>query len=92
MELRNVIQINENNDEIKASEFKATCLKLMDAVAEQGNELTITKNGQPVAKLVPYVKPESLRGIFKGEVQIIGDIIAPVDQTWDDDSNAESSN
>ena len=30
---------------IKASEFKAKCLKLMDEVAENGEEIVITKNG-----------------------------------------------
>ena len=38
---------------IKASEFKAKCLKLMDEVAETGEEIVITKNGRPVSKLVP---------------------------------------
>ena len=39
---------------MKASEFKAKCLKLMDEVAESGEEIIITKNGKPVAKLAPY--------------------------------------
>ena len=39
---------------IKASEFKAKCLKLMDEVADNGNEIVITKNGRPVSRLVPY--------------------------------------
>ena len=38
---------------IKASEFKARCLKLMDEVAESGQEIVITKNGRPVSKLAP---------------------------------------
>ena len=37
---------------IKASEFKAKCLKLMDEVADNGNEIVITKNGRPVSRLV----------------------------------------
>ena len=36
---------------MKASEFKAKCLKLMDEVAESGEEIIITKNGHPVARL-----------------------------------------
>ena len=32
---------------IKASEFKAKCLQLMDEVAETGDEIVITKNGRP---------------------------------------------
>ena len=39
---------------IKASEFKAKCLKLMDEVAENGGEIVITKNGKPVAKLTAF--------------------------------------
>ena len=39
---------------IKASEFKAKCLKLMDEVAESGDEIVITKNGKPVAKLTAF--------------------------------------
>ena len=36
-----------------ASEFKARCLGLLDWVALTGNELTVTKHGKPVARLVP---------------------------------------
>ena len=39
---------------IKASELKATCLKLIDEVADNSEEIVITKNGKPVSKLVPY--------------------------------------
>ena len=65
---------------IKASEFKAKCLKLMDEVADNGNEIVITKNGRPVSRLVPYrKKPKSLFGIDKGRIKILGDIIEPLD-------------
>ena len=48
---------------IKASEFKAKCLQLMDEVAETGDEIVITKNGRPVSRLVPYrEKPKSWFG------------------------------
>ena len=39
---------------IKASEFKANCFRLMDEVAESGEEIVITKNGRPVSRLTPY--------------------------------------
>ena len=49
---------------IKASEFKARCLKLMDEVADSGAEYVITKNGRPISRLIPYRrKPKSLFGI-----------------------------
>ena len=72
---------------IKASEFKATCLKLMDQVADSGDEIVITKNGRPVSRLVPYCeRPETLVGIDRGRVEIRGDIIASVGVEWDADT------
>lgn len=69
---------------VKASEFKATCLKLMDEVARSGEEIVITKNGVAVSKLVPYrQKPTSLFGLHKGEVVITGDIVSPIDVDWE---------
>lgn len=65
---------------IKASEFKAKCLKLMDEVADEGYDIVITKNGRPVSRLVPYrEKPKSLFGIDRGRIEILGDIIEPID-------------
>jgi prevent-host-death family protein len=69
---------------IKASEFKAKCLALMDEVARTGQRVVITKNGEPVADLVPHdAKKRSPFGIWKGKVEIIGDIISPIDVEWD---------
>ena len=72
---------------IKASEFKAKCLKLMDEVADGGYEIVITKNGRPISRLVPYrEKPKSLFGIDRGRFEILGDIIEPVDVEWEANS------
>ena len=69
---------------MKASEFKARCLKLMDEVAETGREIVITKHGRPVSRLVPHVeRPKTLIGIDKGKIEILGDIIEPIDVEWD---------
>lgn len=69
---------------IKASEFKAKCLKIMDDVAETGEPVIITKNGVPVAQLMPVRrKPKSLFGALEGSVTILGDIISPIDVEWD---------
>ena len=68
----------------KASEFKAKCLQLMDDVAETGETIIVTKNGKPVAQLVPLPnKPQTFFGSLKGFVSIKGDIIGPVDAEWD---------
>ena len=69
---------------IKASEFKAKCLKLMDEVAEGGEEIVITKNGRPVARLVAYrTKFEKFFGADEGKLKILGDIISPLDVDWE---------
>ena len=72
---------------VKASEFKAKCLKLMDELSENGGEIVITKNGFPVSRLVPYrEKPNSLFGIDEGKIEILGDIVEPVDTVWEVES------
>lgn len=53
--------------EIKAGEFKAKCLKLMDEVAATGEAIVITKRGKPIARIEP-VRPQpdgnSIFGFF----------------------------
>ena len=70
---------------IKASEFKATCLKLMDEVAETGEEIVITKNGKPVAKLTPHQKQprKPWFGADRGKIIIHGDLDEPLDVVWE---------
>ncbi len=69
---------------IKASEFKAKCLQLMDQVAETGASVVITKNGRPVAQLGPVVsRPATLAGAHKGAITVLEDIVAPVDEDWE---------
>ena len=79
------------NRTINASEFKAKCLKLMDEVAESGEEIIITKNGKPVAKLSVYremprepkrKKTESMFGKDQGKIRILGDIVSPMPPEW----------
>jgi prevent-host-death family protein len=63
---------------IPAGEFKAKCLKLMNAVARTREPIIITKRGQPVAKLVPPDEPEARRPLFgymAGTAEIRGDIV-----------------
>lgn len=75
---------------IKASEFKASCLRLMDEVAESGDEIVITKNGRPTARLVPYRKRfRDWFGADRGSIEIMGDIISPVDVEWEAEANPD---
>jgi len=69
---------------IKASEFKAKCLAIMDEVERTGQPVVITKNGKPVAELVPHraSRPSPL-GLLKDRLFVTGDIISPLDVEWE---------
>lgn len=69
---------------ISAAEFKAKCLELMDSVSETGVPVVVTKRGRPVAMLAP-MRPSrnTLRGIMKGRMRTLGDIVSPIDVVWD---------
>ena len=69
---------------MSATEFRAKCLGLIDEVAETGREIVITKRGRPVVRLVPYRwKPRSLFGMDRGRMEILGDIMAPIEVDWE---------
>lgn len=69
---------------IKASEFKAKCLSLMDDVAQSGEEIVVTKNGRPVSRLVPVkTRPKEVYGLHRGMWQLKDDLVDPVSEAWD---------
>jgi len=73
-------------DKIPAGEFKAKCLKVLDEVQRQRKQFVITKRGKPVAMLVPVnERRESIIGSMKGTMEILGDIVAPIDVKWNAD-------
>ena len=79
-----VIWITGMSRIIKASEFKAKCLAVLDDVERTRRAIVITKRGKPVAELVPHTeRKRSARGVLKGRLQILGDIISPIDVEWE---------
>ena len=65
---------------IAISEFKATCLKLLDEVGRSGETLVITKRGVPIAQVgPPSDKPVAKRklGGMAGMLVYHGDIVGP---------------
>lgn len=72
---------------VPAAQFKAKCLKLMDRVKQHREEVTITKRGKPIARLVPVSreKPPVL-GSLANTVTVIGDITAPIAEKWKADA------
>jgi len=80
---------------IAAGKFKATCLQLLDDVAQSGRELVVTKRGKPVARLVP-MPPEDDQvhrtppAELKGSVLRYDHPTKPVfrELDWSDDAGA----
>ena len=81
---------------IAAGEFKAKCLAIMDEVRDRHTSVTITKNGLPVAKLVPVNDHENrdpIFGFYKGKVRVAGEIMAPLhtDEEYEEFSRRKSA-
>ena len=74
---------------MKASEFKAKCLRLIDEIAASGSDIVITKRGKAVARVTAAVTHDrdqpSLFGALKGKIEIV----APDDDlsTWDEETS-----
>jgi prevent-host-death family protein len=69
---------------MKASECKAKFLGVVDEVAENHERIIVTKNGKPVAQIIPFVeKPKTLFGAMKDSITILGDLDEPIDVEWE---------
>lgn len=69
---------------MKASECKAKFLGVLDDVAQTHERVIVTKNGKPVAEIIPFIeKPKSIIGALKGSITILGDLDEPLDVEWD---------
>ena len=64
-----------------AGEFKARCLAVLDEVATSKRTIVITKRGRPVAKVVPLAEPDAVPR--QGLILHQGDLVSPIDETWD---------
>jgi prevent-host-death family protein len=67
---------------IAASEFKATCLAVLDVVAESAEEFVITKHGRPVARLVPIL-PEGRSFLGSVTYASLDDVMASTGERWE---------
>ena len=69
---------------MKAGEFKAKCLKVMDQVQKTKCRVIITKRNVPVAQIIPIKEEKkSIFGCMKGTIKVKKDIIKPVEEKWD---------
>ncbi len=68
---------------LSVSEFKATCLAVLEDIHKQKKRVVITKRGKPIAEVIPFEAVyEEIP--LKDTVTFIGDIISPVaENDWE---------
>jgi len=72
---------------VTAADFKTHCLRLMEEVRQGRGSVVVTRYGTPVARLVPYEEPpRPIVGWMHGSVLSYGDVVSPIDETWDADT------
>jgi prevent-host-death family protein len=73
------------NRGMSATEFKAKCLAVLDEVEKNGNTVTVTKRGRPVATVKRAArKPwKSLEGVLARKFEIVGDIVHGDPEIWE---------
>ena len=70
------------------SEFKATCLAVLERVRRTGTPVLVTRRGEPIAEIVPPSLASTGQGWLGGmrsTATITGDLIAPATDAadWD---------
>ena len=73
-------------ESIAISEFKATCLAVLERVRRTQKPVLVTRFGQPVAEVVPPSvppRPRSWMGAMAGTGRIVGDIVSPIGKKGD---------
>lgn len=70
------------------SEFKATCLAVLESVRTTGEPVLVTKRGEPLAEIVPASHPADGKrplGALASSGRIVGDVVSPVadERDWE---------
>jgi prevent-host-death family protein len=71
-----------------AGQFKTHCLSVIDEVYNKHEEVIITKHVKPMARIIPENdSPESIFGAMRGLAVITGDLVEPITdpEDWDTD-------
>lgn len=67
-----------------ALECKAKFFHVLDEVASTRRGIVLSRNGRPVAQIVPFVqKPRTLYGAMKGSIKSVGDLDKPAGEDWE---------
>jgi prevent-host-death family protein len=69
--------------DVSITQFKATCIGLIDKVEKEKSRITITRHGKPAAELIPIAasSPGILFGRSRQSTIIQGDLLS-TDEHW----------
>jgi prevent-host-death family protein len=71
---------------IAISEFKATCLAVLERVRRTGASIVVTRRGEPVAEInppSPASTGDAWLGAMRDSAVIAGDLVAPASDAAD---------
>ena len=68
--------------EVNVTTFKARCLSMLDEVERGETTIVLTRNGAPIARVVPFASPAPLTGSVEFLVDD-DELLAPVDVGWE---------
>lgn len=75
--------------EVSASDLKNSWHEYLEQVAQGRQVVVVTRYGHPIAKLCPLESADESEGLFgwmSGTVTVHGDIVAPLDESWEVDA------
>jgi len=63
-----------------ATEAKTHFLSLLNDVEQKREGLIVTRNGKPVARVLPMPDPDrdTIYGFYRGKLDIRGDVLSPL--------------
>ena len=64
---------------VEESEFAEQATALLHEVTANGDEVVVTRDGKIIARVVPA---ERRYGPMHGTIEILGDIVEPIDADW----------
>lgn len=71
--------------EISIHQLSTQYLQLLELLERTGEEITLVDNGQAIAKLIPILPNQqpSFLGYMQNSVVVKGDIVAPLEESWE---------
>jgi prevent-host-death family protein len=76
--------------EIPISKFRAKACAILERVRKTGKPIRVTRNGRPLAEIVPPSPVKRRLGGMAGTTRIVGDIVGPTGSESDWGGDAEN--